>query len=189
MGGFVALFLAIDLWLKQSIKHLIMNHWNEARHAQPTNRWFVQVRTIVILSVLLLAGCDRGKPHVIVASKEPNYAQDSEWFRAHEHATRVRSKEWKSTYIDYSQCLVARAAEANLDSGSLSNVLQVILEDAPRKHRFYVPFAAYRADVEHQSVWVVHLAWGYEEYGQLSHRCSYTINWQDLRELGFATCM
>lgn len=145
---------------------------------------------LVILAALLVVGCTGGKPYVLVAAKEPKYSEDPEWLQAHERAGRASTRDWRSRYNQYSQCLVARATQLGLDSASLSNVLQVILADAPRKRRAYVPFAAYKSEVEHKPVWVVHLAWEYEgAKTPLGHHCSYTINPQDRSNLGFVTCM
>ncbi len=99
---------------------------------------------LVILPALLMASCGCGRPYVLVGAKEPEYLKDSQWFKAHERAGRARTTEWRAKYNQYSQLLLARAAEAGLDSACLSNVLQVIVADAPRKRRAYVPFAAYR---------------------------------------------
>ena len=150
-------------------------------------------RTLLVLmtfSALLLAGCDSGRSYVIVGSREPKYSEDSEWFKELERAGSAHTKDWRTKYSQYSQSLVARAAEAGLNSVSLSNVLQVILADAPMKKRAYVPFAAYSVEVEHEPVWVVHLAWECDGGDrQLLHHCCYSINAQNLREVGFVTCM
>jgi len=150
-------------------------------------------RTLLVLitfPALLLAGCDGGRSHVIVGSKEPKYSEDSEWSEELERVGSARTKDWRLKYGQYSQSLVARAAEAGLDSVSLSNVLQVVLADAPRKRRAYLPFAAYSVKVEHEPVWVVHLAWECDGGDQqLLHHCCYSINAQNLREVGFVTCM
>jgi hypothetical protein len=144
----------------------------------------------MILSAVLLGGCGSKQPFVLVGSGRPDYSEGSEWFHAFENAGRLRTTKWRTKYSDYSQSLVHHATATALDSASLSNVLQVILADAPLKRRAYVPFAAYSDEIEHKHVWVVHLVWEYEGSDtRLWHHCSYTINPQDLSDLGFVTCM
>ena len=162
-----------------------------------------------IAPLTVFCGCDSGPAHVIVKSlKEPlptaanweaNYEKFSEyvgqyeddaWRQEQARTQLLHTKSWKNNYGKYTQALLARAAEAHLDSQSLSNVMGTILADGQSQHLAYVPFVACSTTYNGQPAWVVDISWEVDSSVDetLGHIRSYAIVVRDQKEVGFTTC-
>ncbi len=147
------------------------------------------VLALLALPALLLAGCDSGRSHVLVGSGKPDIHEGSEWLRELERVYGTAcTKDWKVKYNQYSQSLVARAAEEGFDSLSLSNVLQTILTEVQRESWACLPFAAYRVEQKNEPVWIVNLVWVHDGDRALWEYGAYTINAQNFRMIDFYKC-
>jgi len=163
---------------------------------------------LIAFTLVLVCGCDKGPSGVIVKSityEVPvgtnayelelafrefvgKHQDQEEWDKEWHVANSISGSNWKAKYAKYSRALLAKSAEAQLDSQSLSNVLRAILVDAESQHLACVPFAAYRAKFNGEPAWVIDLSWEYEGIGSLSHIRSLAITANDLKQVGFSTC-
>ena len=111
-----------------------------------------------------------------------------EWQQECKIANSASSSHWEAKYEQYSQAMLARAAERRLDSQSLSNVLKTLLADARSNQLAYLPFAAYSTNYKGESSWLVHLTWEAQNSGALVHIRAFAITAKGLKQVGFTTC-
>lgn len=110
--------------------------------------------------------------------------------------SNVTTENWHEKFHSYSNSLLKKTVELNLDSEFLKNCLSAVKKDSGGEFA-YLPVSAYYSDINGNPVWVIVVFWEYPsgynenneiEHGTFSHIRMFVYN-KKIELVGFNTCL
>jgi hypothetical protein len=101
-----------------------------------------------------------------------------------------KTDKWRDNYSKFAQSLIRQAKIQKLDSASLSNSLDLVMQDS-KDRLAYLPVGAYHTTLNREPVWVLTVKWEHFRPGEnadLSHIRVFAFNQKTLEQVGFVTC-
>ena len=100
------------------------------------------------------------------------------------------TENWETNFTAFSEALIKKAREKNLDATSLRQVLEKVRADAELGIA-YLPIGAYQTTLAGKPVWIVVVKWEWENTngGGMGHIRMYAFDQTTLGQVGFSTCM
>ncbi len=101
-----------------------------------------------------------------------------------------KTDKWRDNYSKFAQSLIRQAQIQKLDSASLRNALDLVLQDA-KERLAYLPVGAYQTTLNKQPIWIITVKWEYSPAGdntELSHTRVFAFDQKTLEQVGFVTC-